>query len=424
MIHVFKFGGASVKDAEGVKNLAKIVDFNKDKKILIVVSAMGKTTNALEQLTAAYVNGDQQVYPLVETVKNYHYQLANELFTNPEHPIFNQIANTFVEIDWMLEEEPHPDYDFNYDQIVSIGELLSTHIVSAYLNDRKLTNRWTDARSYIHTDNTYREGIVNWDKTCDSIHAALPAVLDKQFIVTQGFIGGTSENFTTTLGREGSDYTAAIFASCLKAESLTIWKDVPGVLNTDPKLFTNTKKYDELSYAEALEMTYYGATVIHPKTIRPLQNNNIPLLVKPFLNPTEAGTRIQNTTTNTHTQPAIIVKKNQALISIATKDLSFITENHLSTILSYFASSHLKINMMQLSALSFSACFDWDKLRFEKLHHFMQEQFNLTYQTELALITVQHFNPDLIKQLSANKTILMEQTSSNTAQIVLKELTN
>ena len=281
MVQVYKFGGASVKDAEGVKNLSKIISLNQDKHLLIVVSAMGKTTNALEKLTDAYVNQSNTVHQLFSDVKAYHEQILNDLFEK-SHPVFDEIANAFIEIDWILEDEPHPDYDFNYDQIVSVGELVSTKIISAYLNYRGLTNQWIDARSYINTDNTYREGLVDWDKTCKNIQSKLPVLLENQTIVTQGFIGGTSENFTTTLGREGSDYSAAIFGSCLRAESVTIWKDVPGVLNADPKLFNETHKYDALPYSEALEMTYYGATVIHPKTIKPLQNANIPLLVNLF----------------------------------------------------------------------------------------------------------------------------------------------
>ena len=422
MIHVFKFGGASVKDAEGVKNLSKIVALNKDKQLLIVVSAMGKTTNALEQLATAHFNRSEQVPQLFETVKTYHHHLLINLFEDSNHPVFDQIANTFVEIDWILEDEPHPDYDFNYDQIVSIGELVSTRIVSAYLNHIGLKNQWIDARDYVHTDNTYREGIVDWEKTCHHIQTNLIPILKNQIAITQGFIGGTSENFTTTLGREGSDYTASIFASCLKAESVTIWKDVPGVLNADPKLFENTQKYDELSYSEALEMTYYGASVIHPKTIKPLQNAHISLLVKPFLHPHEPGTTIKDIPYTHDIEPAIIVKKDQVLVSLSTKDFSFITEDHLSAIFGSFAHARIKINMMQVSALSFSVCFDWDNLRFDKLNSLLQDQFKIKYNTTLELLTVRHFKRDLIKQLSSGKIILMEQFSRNTVQMVLKDI--
>lgn len=420
MIHVFKFGGASVKDADGVKNLSKVVALNKDKQLLIVVSAMGKTTNALEQLVKDYFNRSEQTQEVFEQIKSYHHQLLIDLFTDHNHPVFDQVANTFVEIDWILEDEPHPEYDFNYDQIVSVGELVSTRIVSAYLNQVDLPNQWLDARSYIHTDNTYREGVVDWVKTCNDIQTDIPTILNEQMVVTQGFIGGTSENFTTTLGREGSDYTAAIFASCLKAEAVTIWKDVPGVLNADPKFFANTHKYEELSYSEALEMTYYGASVIHPKTIKPLRNTNTPLLVKPFLHPQESGTIIKDIPNLKSIEPAIIVKINQGLVSLSTKDFSFITEDHLSTIFGSFAHTHIKINMMQVSALSFSACFDWDERRFKKLNLLLDEPFRIKYNIGLELLTIRHFKPDLVNRLSKDKEILMEQFSRNTVQMVIR----
>ncbi len=420
MIQVYKFGGASVKDAEGVKNLAAIIALNRDKFLLIVVSAMGKMTNALEKLTDAYVVQSDTIHLLFDEIKAYHEQILDDLFSEKSHPVFDEIANAFIEIDWILEDEPHPDYDFNYDQIVSVGELVSTKIVSAYLNYSGLKNEWIDARGYIHTDNTYREGQVDWDKTCKEINDKLPFVLQNKMVVTQGFIGGTSENFTTTLGREGSDYTAAIFASCLKAGSVTIWKDVPGVLNADPKLFKETYKYDALPYSEALEMTYYGATVIHPKTIKPLQNAKIPLLVKPFLTPAESGTIINETANLSIDIPAIIVKKDQLLISFSTKDFSFITEDHLSDIFKAFADAHIKINLMQVSALSFSVCFDGDETRFKKLSKSLDTDFKIKYNTGLELITIRHFKRDLIEKLSSNRTILMEQFSRNTAQLVLK----
>jgi aspartate kinase len=420
MIQVYKFGGASVKDAEGVKNLRHIISMNGDKPLLIVVSAMGKTTNALEKLTAAYTDQDDAVRVLFDEVKAYHEQILNDLFEQRSHPVFDEIANAFIEIDWMLEDEPHPDDDFNYDQIVSIGEMASSKIISAYLNECGLKNEWIDARGYIHTDNTYREGQVDWDKTCRDIQNKLPALLQNRLAVTQGFIGGTSENFTTTLGREGSDYTAAIFASCLKADSVTIWKDVPGVLNADPKLFSETYKYETLPYSEALEMTYYGATVIHPKTIKPLQNARIPLLVKPFLAPAESGTIINGTARVSMDIPAVIVKKDQLLASFSTKDFSFITEDHLSGIFKAFADAHIKINLMQVSALSFSVCFDRNELRFKKLRDGLADDFKIKYNTGLELITIRHFKRDLIEQFSNNRTVLMEQFSRNTAQLVLK----
>jgi aspartate kinase len=416
---VFKFGGASVKDAEGIINLAKVVGKYRDQQLLIVVSAMGKTTNALEKLTKAYVDQTDDMHAIYEDIKQYHYGIIANLF-EPGHPVFDEVANTFVEIDWMIEDEPHDDYDFIYDQIVSVGELVSTRIVAAYLNKASLKSQWVDVRGYIHTDNTYREGVVQWDKTRESITGGIPTLLDKGIVVTQGFLGGTSENFTTTLGREGSDYTASIFAASLGAESVTTWKDVPGILNADPKYFDDTVKFDELTYTEAIEMTYYGATVIHPKTIKPLQNAKIPLLVKPFNDPDAPGTVIKETATAVFAKPVIILKQNQVLLSLSTKDYSFITEDHLSDIFGRFAKSHVKINMMQTSALSFSVCFDHHEEKLEKLLAVIVPDYKPKYNTGLTLITTRHYTADTVKGLTNGKTVLLEQVSRNTAQVVVK----
>ncbi|MEN0053995.1 MAG: aspartate kinase [Mucilaginibacter sp.] len=416
---VFKFGGASVKDASGIINLASVVKKYTGNQLLIVVSAMGKTTNALETLTRAYVDQTDNMHLIYDGIKQYHFDILEELF-DPKHPVFDDIANTFVEIDWMIEDEPHDDYDFIYDQLVSIGELVSSRIVSAYLAKEGVTNQWLDVRGYIHTDNTYREGVVQWDKTRDSISKGIPLLLEKGVVVTQGFLGGTSENFTTTLGREGSDYTASIFAACLGAESVTTWKDVPGILNADPKLFADTVKFDELSYSEAIEMTYYGASVIHPKTIKPLQNTHIPLLVKPFTDPSASGTVIKENGVNRFEKPVIIMKQNQVLLSVSSKDYSFITENHLSDIFKLFAQNQVKINVMQTSALSFSVCFDFYEERFEKLLQTLQQDFKVKYNTGLSLITIRHHADGAVKELVAGKTVLLEQISRNTAQVVVR----
>ncbi|MES2064782.1 MAG: aspartate kinase [Bacteroidota bacterium] len=416
---VFKFGGASVKDAQGVINLGNVVNTYSGNEILVVVSAMGKTTNALEKLTDAYFNGTDDLHEIFEEIKNYHYHIAHELF-GENHPVFDDIANTFVEIDWAIEDEPHDDYDFIYDQIVSIGELVSTRIVNAWFNHKGITSKWLDVRGYIHTDNTYREGVVDWDKTRASIQKDIPAMLNKGVVVTQGFLGGTSENFTTTLGREGSDYTASIFAACLGAESVTTWKDVPGILNADPKFFADTIKFDELSYQEAIEMTYYGASVIHPKTIKPLQNANIPLLVKPFTHPDAPGTVIKENVVNKFEKPVIIVKQKQVLLSVSANDYSFISESHLSEIFGLFAGHHVKVNMMQTSALSFTACIDYTADRFEKLLQALKETFKVRYNNELTLITLRHYTDAAVAEITAGKTVLMKQTSRNTAQVVLK----
>jgi len=416
---VFKFGGASVKDGAGIINLGKVVEHYKDNQLLIVVSAMGKTTNALEKLTKAYFNQTEEVHDVYEEIKQYHYHILSEIFES-NATIFDEVANTFVEIDWMLEDEPQDDYDFIYDQIVSVGELVSTRIVNAYLNKIGLKSQWLDVRGYIHTDNTYREGVVQWDKTKESIIKDIPVLLEKSIVVTQGFLGGTSENFTTTLGREGSDYTASILASCLGAESVTTWKDVPGILNADPKLFKDTVKFDELPYSEAIEMTYYGASVIHPKTIKPLQNAKIPLLVKPFNDPTALGTVIKENGHDHYAKPIIILKQNQVLLSLSAKDYAFISETHLSEIFSLFAQSHVKINMMQTSALSFTACFDEDEERLKKLLKVVGQNFKAKYNSNLSLLTIRHYTPESLKKITEGKVTLLEQISRNTAQMVIR----
>jgi aspartate kinase len=383
---VFKFGGASVKDAAGIVNLGKVVENYKDNQLLIVVSAMGKTTNALEKLTKAYFNQTEDVHDIYEEIKQYHYNILSEIFDS-KAAIFDEVANTFVEIDWMLEDEPQDDYDFIYDQIVSVGELVSTRIVNAYLKKIGLKSQWLDVRGYIHTDNTYREGVVLWAKTKESIVKDIPTLLEKSIVVTQGFLGGTSENFTTTLGREGSDYTASILASCLGAESVT---------------------------------TYYGASVIHPKTIKPLQNAKIPLLVKPFNDPTAPGTVIKENGHDHYAKPIIILKQNQVLLSLSAKDYAFISETHLSEIFSLFAQCHVKINMMQTSALSFTACFDEDEERLKKLLQAVSENFKAKYNSNLSLLTTRHYTAESLKKLTEAKVILLEQISRNTAQMVVR----
>jgi len=416
---VFKFGGASVKDANAIINLGSVVKKFNGEQLLIVVSAMGKTTNALENLTKAYVNGDDNVQEIFEEIKSYHYAIISELF-KPEHAVFNEVANSFVEIDWIIEDAPHEDFDFTYDQIVSVGELVSTRIVNAYLNETGIKSKWLDVRGYVQTDNTYREGIVQWDKTCTAINKDIPALLQKSHVVTQGFLGGTSENFTTTLGREGSDYTASIFAACLGTASVTTWKDVPGILNADPKLFEDTVKFDELSYAEAIEMTFYGASVIHPKTIKPLQNAKIPLLVKSFTHPDDPGTIIHETGVSKFVKPVIIVKQNQVLLSISARDYSFISEGQLGAIFKLFSQCQVKVNVMQTSALSFTVCVDLYEERFKKLLLALKSGFKVKYNDSLTLITVRHYSEASLKELTEGKTILMEQLSRNTIQLVVR----
>lgn len=419
-MQVFKFGGASVKDADGVKNVAEVLKQFPHDKLCVVISAMGKTTNALERLTKAFFYKTENAEEILEEIKQAHYAICKNLFTNPSHPIYTDLENTFVELHWAIEDEPTHGYDFEYDQIVSIGEVVSTKIVSAYLNDIGIANKWMDARGLIQTDNTYREGKVDFELTESIVKSQIePNLIGNRIVITQGFIGGTSENFTTTLGREGSDYTASILAYCLNAKNVTIWKDVPGVLNADPKWFAKTKKIDELTYQDAIELTYYGATVIHPKTIKPLQNKQIPLYVKSFLNPKENGTVIKDGD-NRLNIPSYIFKVNQVLISIQPKDFSFIAEDNLSDIFELFSKHGVKINLMQLSAISFSVCCDDDAEKIKLLVAELQQTFKVLYNSNLELMTVRYYTPETIDLLTKNKLILLEQRSRFTVQMVMK----
>ena len=416
---IFKFGGASVKDADGVKNLANIVRNYKKGELLIVVSAMGKMTNKLEELTFAYLAQSDEAHAIFDEIKHFHFNLIEELFEGKTHPVYDDVANTFVEIDWLIEDEPDNNADYIYDQIVSIGEIVSTKIVAAWLNETNNKALWIDARNYIQTDNTYREGKVIWDKTNQIIQKDLLPLLQQNIIVTQGFIGGTSENYTTTLGREGSDYSAAIFASCLNADALTIWKDVPGVLNADPKWFDETEKIAQLSYHDAIELTYYGATVIHPKTIKPLQNKGIPLFVRSFIQPEGSGTAITKEN-NPLPVPSFIFKVNQALISIFPKDYSFIIEENLSNIFELFHQHKIKINTMLNSAISFSVSVDDNEIKIAKLIEALSSQFTVKYNKGLELVTIRYYNQQTIDRVTVDKDILLEVKSRHTCQMVMK----
>ncbi len=420
-MQVFKFGGASVKNAEAVKNVAAIVQSKATENMVVVVSAMDKTTNKLEQITNAYFYKSGNALSLLEELKEFHLGIANALFDDKNSTIFNDIENVFVELLWAIEEEPSFSYNHHYDQLVSQGEILSTKIISAYLNKVAVKNVWLDVRGIIQTDNTYREGKVDYNLSETLVKTQLlPYFTTSKVIITQGFIGGTSENFTTTLGREGSDYTAALLAYFTDAKRVVIWKDVPGVLNADPKYFKNTKKIDELTYHDAIELTYYGASVIHPKTIKPLQNKGIPLHVKSFLKPEEEGTLISESTKR-NTTTSYIFKEKQLLISIQPKDFSFIAEDNLSGIFSIFSAHQIRINMMQNSAISFSVCIDQDEQKIEGLLTALQEQFKVLYNRNVQLMTIRNYHPEIIEKLSEGKTILIEQRSRNTHQMVMLE---
>jgi len=420
-IKVFKFGGASLKDADAVRNVGSILQDYQGEQLLIVVSAMGKTTNALEKVVAAHTDKSADAFELLNVVKQDHYNIIKDLMEENEEA-FASVNDTFVEIEWVLEEEPHEDYDYMYDQIVSVGEVVSSRIVSAYLNKIGLTTKWLDARDIIRTDNLYREAWVDWTETQERANdIAKPMISSDNFVLTQGFIGSTSENFTTTLGREGSDYTAAIFSFCLDAESMTIWKDVPGVLTADPRLFENVTKLDRLSYKEAIEMTYYGAKVIHPKTIKPLQNKSIPLLVKSFIDPSGDGTFISDEVEDTY-PPMVAVEQNQTLLYISTRDFSFVAEHHISYLFNKIAEYRLQVNMMQNTAISFSICVNSIDDKAHRFAESIQEGFKVILEEDLELITVRHFNTDTVESLRRGKMVLLEQTARNTLQMVVKDV--
>lgn len=420
-MQVFKFGGASVKDAESVRNSAKIISKYKGEALLVVISAMGKTTNLLEKLTREYYNHTGLQFQTLEEAKAFHFQILQDLFPNTEHPIFDEISNCFVEIEWILEEHPQDSYDYLFDQIVSMGELISTKIVAAYVAFIGEKVKWLDARDYILTDNTYREAVVDWSKTEEKIRAELPSILDEYIVITQGFLGSTSENFTTTLGREGSDYSAAIFASCLNAENVTIWKDVPGVLNADPKWFEKTELIPELSYTDAIELTYYGATVIHPKTIKPLQNKKIALNVRSFVDPDSPGTIIRSTN-QTLPVPSFIFKVNQIFVSISPRDFSFIVEDNLRDIFNLFHQHRIKINMMHNTAINFTVSVDDTGKNVVDLINDLEQRFKVTYESGLELITIRYYNQETIDRVLVDKEVISELKDRYTCQLLVKKI--
>jgi len=420
---VFKFGGASVKDASAVQNVAKIIALFKGQKIGIVVSAMGKTTNALELVVNALCQREREKFNgLVEELKTFHYDIMQSLFPNANHPIFKQIDEQLEELKAMYDERIPDNFNFEYDQIVSLGEVISTIIVNAYLIECGISSRWADARELIRTDNKYREGGVDWNKTELLFQTKFMPKFDEVDVqVTQGFIGHTSEGLTTTLGREGSDYTAGIMAFCCNAESVTIWKDVPGMLNADPKWFDNTVKLDSISFHEAIELSYYGASVIHPKTLKPLQNKDIPLYVKSFIDPNAEGTKIHASTSKDSLIPSFIFKMNQVLFSFTPKDFSFIVEENLSDIFSRLAKADAKINLMQNSALNFSILLDEEKVNVDQIRELFQDTYLVKYNQGLELVTVRHYDQATLDRVTMDKEVILQQKTRETARLIVKQ---
>ena len=416
-MRIFKFGGASVKDADSVKNLAKVLNTVGYKDTMVVVSAMGKTTNALERVISNYFNKKKELQSSIQEVKKFHNAILLELFENENHPAFKMVSELFKELSIFLDRNKSPDYNFVYDQVVGFGELASTTIVSSYLNEIGLNYKLLDVRNFIKTNSFYRNAKVDWETTQRNI---TKNVNINTLNITQGFLGSDSNNFTTTLGREGSDYTAAIFAYCINASSVTIWKDVPGVLSADPRYFKNAQLLHQLSYREAIELAFYGASVIHPKTLQPLQQKEIPLYVKSFLNPKGAGTCVsKDKTINPHV-PCFIVKKNQVLISLASLDFSYIVEDNISEIFNLLHHYKMKVDVIQNSAISFSVCIDDLYNNLEKLLQHLKAKFNVTHHTNVSLYTIRYYNNKVIKELEKDKKILLKQLTQRTVQIVTK----
>jgi aspartate kinase len=419
---VFKFGGASVKDAEAIKNVGSILLRFEHQPVLVVVSAMGKTTNKLEECLTFLLAQDQlNYYHTVDSLRDFHLNIAGELFQDQPRKVFRFIDDIFEQLKNKFEKLLAEQGSFEYDQVVSLGEVLSSYLIHEYVLELGLKSEWLDARRLIRTDHHYQEANVNWEKSEALITARINSSEPQtNTFITQGFIGHTAEGFSTTLGREGSDYSAAIFAYCTNATEVTIWKDVPGMLNADPKFFENTQLLSKISYREAIELAYFGASVIHPKTVKPLQNKQIPLYVKSFMAPEEPGTTIQSEGGSDHLIPSFIVKKNQLLITISASDFSFINEDALAKIFEIFYSTRIKINLMQNSALNFSVLVDGGKVHLETLIKHLTPTFTCKYNEGVELVTIRHYNQATVVQMTANREVLLEQRSRQTARFVIR----
>lgn len=416
-MRIFKFGGASVKDADAVKNLVNVLQEVGHKDTLVVVSAMGKMTNAMEKVVESYFNDKRNVKETIQEVIEYHHTIVSDLFKNPEHPVYGKLKVLFDEVTGFLTWNKSPKYAFVYDQVVCYGELLSTTIVSAYLNEIGIANTWLDVRTLIKTDTNYRDAQVNWERTQEQVDS----LVDRSKLnITQGFLGSDDNNFTTTLGREGSDYSAAILAYCLNAESVTIWKDVPGVLNADPRNFEETHLLEKISYREAIELAFYGASVIHPKTLQPLQRKEIPLQVKSFVKPKDNGTIVGKGNGIEPKIPCFIVKKNQVLLKLSSLDFSFIVEDNISEIFKLFHDHRLKVDLIQNSAISFSVCLDKKFRGLQPLLEELKRKFKVVCHEDVSLYTIRHFNSDSVKSLQNGKSVLVEQRGKETVQLVVK----
>ena len=414
-MQVYKFGGASVKDAKGVRNVATVLETTGPKQKVVVISAMGKTTNMLETIISLYFDKSKDFSIAISELKNDHYEILDELFEDRSHPVYTKTNYFFDEMSIFFDRNKSPNYDFVYDQVVGFGELISTSIVSYYLKSVQLDNVWHDCRNLIDTDSTHRDAEVNWENTQQKI---LSHINTEELSITQGFIGSDSNNFTTTLGREGSDYTAGIFAYCLNAENVTIWKDVPGVLNGDPNVFENTKLLEQISYEEAIELAFFGASVIHPKTLQPLQQKEIPLFVKSFYNPKNRGTKVGKGKLISPLLPCFIVKKDLVFLSLSTLDFSFFVEENISEVFALFHKHQVKVDLIQNSAISFSVCVDNKFKNVDKLIDIFKAKFKVDYQKGVSLYTIRHYDDTSIQHIVKDKTVLLKQSYKETIQFV------
>ncbi len=418
---VFKFGGASINTVERIKNTGDIIESFKGEKLLIIISAMGKTTNALEKVVDAFFEGRKEdALRLFEEVKLSHLNTLKYIITLNWQQAEEQLKDFFTEVEWLLHDKPVKGYDYYYDQVVCCGELLSTSLVSIYLNERGIKNKWVDVRDIVRTDDNFRDAYINWNYTQQKVQTDIEPLFDEfDIVITQGFIGATDENESTTLGREGSDFSAAIFANIMNAESQTIWKDVEAVMNADPKEFADAINIDALSYREVVEMAYYGAQVIHPKTIKPLENKNIPLYVRSFLDPALPGTVISKKPVH-NLPPVIVLKKNQVLMELSSKDFSFMEEKPLSQLHEMFDSIKISPNLTQNGAIGLLCCLDDKPEKIEKLALAASEIFNVQIQKDLTLLTIRHYTEEKINELTKGKTIVLLQKTPETIQVLMR----
>jgi aspartate kinase len=417
-MRIFKFGGASVKDAKGVQNVAKVLKKVGYTDTLVIVSAMGKTTNALEVIVDQYFNTPKELSNSIVELEQFHSEIVTELMGVEAQPLKDKVSVLIQELKSFFEHNKATNYSFVYDQVVSFGELLSTTIINAYLNYININSEWLDARKCVKTDAYYRDANLDWDATQEAIN---DQVSKTKLVVSQGFIGSDENNFTTTLGREGSDYTAAIFAYALNAESVTIWKDVPGVLNGDPRVFENTILLNQISYTEAIELAFYGASVIHPKTLQPLQRKEIPLYVRSFLNPEGAGTSVSKGKTLEPHVPCYILKPKQVLIRLSSLDFSFMVEDNISEVFALLYKSQMRVDMIQNSAISFSVCVNNKYNRLEELLQILRSKFKVTVYEDVDLYTIRHFDSEALKSVESRiDDILLEQRAQETIQYVVK----